>query len=500
MKKTDRGGLAYRDAFFAGRMGIRGKLTFQLAVLVAFIITLIWVCQVALLHNFFQNYRSAQVRSAAETLIQNIDHDDLDQLADRLSADNEICVMLVDGDGKPILSIDHVRFCVLHHLSERELRDLIARAPEDGKERVEMLNVAPFRNDRYHAEEFEGPVPRGNAGTGRSMIYERRVRFADGRDGTLLINSQMTPTDTMMAMMRRQFIFITALILVVTVILGYAMAKSLSRPIIETNEAARELSHGEYSRPAHSGGYREIAELNDTLVQAADDLKKVESMQQELIANISHDLRTPLTMIQGYAETMRDIPDEMNPENMQIIIDEAQRLSSLVNEVMEFSRMQSGFVQMTMEDFDLTETVQKICRRVSAMTEKDGYRVVCLAEGVRVVNGDKTRIEQVVYNLLGNALTYTGEDKTVILKEEDREGRVRVSISDSGKGIDPVELPYIWDRYYRTSESHKRAVIGSGLGLNICRGILESHQVAYGVDSTPGVGTTFWFEMNQTEG
>ena len=102
-----------------------------------------------------------------------------------------------------------------------------------------------------------------------------------------------------------------------------------------------------------------------------------------------------------------------------------------------------------------------------------------------------------MYNLLGNALTYTGEDRQVILKEEAGEKKVRISISDSGKGIDPVELPYIWDRYYRTSESHRRAVIGTGLGLNICRSILESHQVPYGVDSTPGVGTTFWFELEK---
>jgi signal transduction histidine kinase len=113
------------------------------------------------------------------------------------------------------------------------------------------------------------------------------------------------------------------------------------------------------------------------------------------------------------------------------------------------------------------------------------------------VRGDDSRIAQVVYNLLGNALTYTGENKRVILKQEDRGKRVRVSISDSGKGISSEELPYIWDRYYRTQESHKRAVIGSGLGLNICRGILESHKVPYGVDSTEGVGTTFWFEMEK---
>ena len=498
MRRTKRNTLAYRDAFFSGRVGIQGKLLIYLAALVAFIISLIWICQVAMLFSFYQNYRSSQVRGAAETIIRNIDHDDLETLADQLSAENEVCMLLVDAEGTKIMSIDHVRFCVLHHLGARELAKLLEKAPPDGTESVEMMNVFPFQNDKYHKEEFEGSVPEEEPQSGRSMMYIRRVAFDDGTWGTLLINAQITPTRTILHMLRRQLLYIILLVLIATAVVGSFMAGSVSMPIIETNRAARALSRGEYTRPAHSGGYREISELNDTLVQAANDLRKVETLQKELIANISHDLRTPLTMIQGYAETMRDIPDEMNPENMQIIIDETHRLSSLVSEVLEFSRFRSGAVQMTMAPFDLTETVRKICQRVSAMTEKDGYRVVCQAEGACPVVGDSARIEQVVYNLLGNALTYTGEDQTVTLRETDQGERVRVSVSDTGKGIDPAELPYIWDRYYRTRESHRRAVIGSGLGLNICRGILENHQVPYGVDSVPGVGTTFWFEMKKT--
>lgn len=499
MKRTERRGLAYRDAYIAGRLGIQGKLLIQLTLLVGFIISLTWICQIALLFGFYQSYRSGQVRSAASTIVQNIDHDGLEQLADRISADNEICMMLVDAEGTKVFSIDHVRFCLLHHMGPRELDKLIERTPPDGTELVEMTNVAPFRNDRYHAEEFKGSVPGSDSATGLSMLYARKVFFQNGAMGTLIINAQITPTSTILSMLRRQFSYIVLLVLIATAAIGYLMAKSVSRPIIETNRAAKALSRGEYARPPHSGGYREIAELNDTLVQAADDLNKVEMLQKELIANISHDLRTPLTMIQGYAETMRDIPDEMNPENMQIIIDETHRLSSLVNEVLEFSRLRSGAVQMKMAEFDLTETVRKICQRVSAMTEKDGYEVICRVEDPCPVLGDSARIEQVVYNLLGNALTYTGEDKKVTLKEEDRGERIRISISDTGKGIEASELPYIWDRYYRTRESHRRAVIGSGLGLNICRGILENHQVPYGVDSHPGEGTTFWFEMKKAE-
>ena len=497
MKRNKRGNLAYRDAFLAGRVGIRARMLIHLAWLVLFIISLIWICQIALLFGFYQSYRTGQVRSAADAIVKNLDHSGLEELADRISAENEICVLMTDEEGTKLLSIDHVRFCLLHHLPARELRRLEEKTPSDGTEHMEMRSVSPFRNERYHPEEFEGPVPENEGSSGRSLLYSRKVFFGDGTTGTLMINAQITPTGTILSMLRKQFAYLAILILAVTAGMGTWIASSFSRPIIETNQAARSLSRGEYERPAHSGEYREIAELNDTLVQAADDLRKVEVLERELMANISHDLRTPLTMIQGYAETMRDIPEEMNPENMQVIIEETQRLSSLVNEVLEFSRMRTGGVQLQMERFDLTETVRMICGRVSAMTEKEGYLILCEAGDPCYVTGDSARIQQVIYNLLGNALTYTGEDRQVMVREEERGSRVRVSVRDTGKGIEPSEMPHIWERYYRTRESHRRAVIGSGLGLNICRGILESHHAPYGVDSTPGEGAVFWFELEK---
>ena len=133
--------------------------------------------------------------------------------------------------------------------------------------------------------------------------------------------------------------------------------------------------------------------------------------------------------------------------------------------------------------------------RVSKMTAVDGYKVVFEETEDRFVHGDSKRISQVIYNLLGNALTYTGEDKTVRLTQKAIGSNVQVSVSDSGEGIPEADLPYIWDRYYRSRDNHRRAVIGSGLGLNICRGILEKHGAPYGVQSEIGKGTTFWFRL-----
>jgi len=301
------------------------------------------------------------------------------------------------------------------------------------------------------------------------------------------------------AAVQTQFYLTLGAIVVATALVGFTMARSISEPIIETNNAARELGRSRYIRPPHSGGYREIAELNDTLVRAAEDLGKVEDLQRELIANISHDLRTPLTMIVGYAEAMRDIPDEVTPENMQIIIDETNRLNSMVNEVLDFSRLRTGNLELDLKPFNLTEQIREITGRVSKMAAVDGYTVVFEPDQDYTVLGDEGRIGQVLYNLLGNALTYTGENKTVRIAQAEAGGKVRVEISDSGDGIPADELPYIFDRYYRSRENHRRAVIGSGLGLNICRSILEKHGTGYGVRSREGEGTTFWFDLPKAQ-
>lgn len=499
MKKTKRGSLAFRDEFLNGRLGIRGKIVLYLVMLAGFAISLTWVSQSALLLSTYAGQRGMQVRNAGDTLIRNIGRDNLEVLADRLSAENDLCMMLVDQDGEPVISADHVRFCLLHGLSRPELNRWVSRAPEDGSALTETLNISPFRNDGYDREHFVGEVPANKMESARSMMYVRRVDLPGGKRGTLLMNANLAPGGTVAETARRQFLMTSAIILLAALGMGFSMAAGISKPIIETHEAAKKLSEGRYTRPAHSGGYREIAELNDTLVRAAEDLNKVEDLQQELIANISHDLRTPLTMIQGYAEVMRDIPEEMTPENMQIIIDETNRLSSLVNEVTEFSRLRKGTFELEKTDFDLTDLIRGICARIGAMTEQEGYRILFEETEAYPVHADESRISQVIYNLLGNALTYTGEDKTVRVSMIRKGDTVRTEIRDSGEGIAADELPLIWDRYYRTRETHKRAVIGSGLGLNICRGILERHDARYGAESQPGEGTVFFFELKTVE-
>ncbi len=491
MKKSDRPRAAW---------GIRPRMMLYLTGFVVFLILLLWLFQVVWLDEFYRWDKQRQTKMTAELLCQHTADGELDTLIDYLAERSSCCILVVDERGRILHESPDDKACLIHRLPSRELNRWCSRVPDEGM-LTELLMMpgpeAPSQTPPFVHDWFPPPFRQDR----ESLLGIRRVMLADGAPGYLLINTIITPLDSTVQTLRLQLMLVTAVLLVAAVALAFIISRRVTRPIIRVNLAARELSYGRYDPPAEGRSYREIDELNATLAKAADELSQVEHLQHELIANISHDLRTPLTMIGGYAEVMRDIPGEATVENYQIIIDETNRLTSLVSELLDFSRLQTGNAAMEMVDFDLTDAVSTIVQRVSAMTSADGYRVVFAPESSVVTHADEKRIGQVVYNLLGNALTYTGEDKTVTITQTEANGTVRIAVRDTGKGIAPEELTRIWHRYYRAKESHRRAVIGSGLGLSIVEGILEKHGAKYGVDSLRAEadpvnhGTTFWFEL-----
>ena len=498
MKRNRRGSLAFRETFWAGRLGIRGKILLYLLLLAGFMLSLVWLSQSAMLYNIYRASTQTQLNRAAETLQENLNHENLQELAEQIGEENDLGILLVNEAGETVLRGGRIRYTPLEDMSRETLADWMRRTEETDRPVTEAVSFQTGEDIASGREKEKEHASLPRSAINQYLMMGRQVSLAEGR-GMLLMTARMSPIRATREAMTHQFVLMVIAMLIATGLVGFTMANSISEPIIETNLAARELSRSRYVRPPHSGGYREIAQLNDTLVQAAESLGRVEDLQRELIANISHDLRTPLTMIEGYAEAMRDMPDEVTPENMQIIIDETNRLSTMVNEVLDFSRLRMGNLELKKERLNLRTLTGEICERVSKMSAVEGYHVVLEPGEDCWVQADSGRISQVVYNLLGNALTYTGEDRTVRVTLERRPGRARMRVSDSGEGIAPDEIPYIWDRYYRSRENHRRAVIGSGLGLNICRSILEKHGAAYGVESQLGQGTTFWFELPLAE-
>ena len=331
-----------------------------------------------------------------------------------------------------------------------------------------------------------------------------RCTYIGSRDDPqafIFICSYMEPVGSTMAIFQRQFLFVAIIIMMLTIFISLFFANRLTNPIIRINKHAKELPKGKFDATIDDKDFNEIRQLAATLQDASKEIAKSDDLRRELMANISHDLRTPLTMIKAYAEMIRDLSGD-NPEkrakHLKVIIDETDRLSSLVNDILDLSKLQAGVTEIKRSVFDLSERLSGVISRFDILKENDGIIIELHADAGIMINADITKLEQVVYNLINNAVTYTGDDNTVIVRlYRKAPGLMRFEVTDHGDGIAPEYLPYIWDRYYKVSErnkTHKRAKMGSGIGLSIVKNVLEQHGFAYGADSTVGQGSTFWFE------
>ncbi len=316
-----------------------------------------------------------------------------------------------------------------------------------------------------------------------------------------IILMSIDPIDATSSVITSQLIYITIISLVISTIISLFMAKELSRPIKEMNETAKKLGKGDFDIVFNKCGYDEIDELADTLNTATNSLRNTDEIRRELMANVSHDLKTPLTMIKAYSEMIRDLSGdnkEKREAHLKIIIEETDRLTRLVNDMMDLSKVESGIITLEKEKFDFSQNATSLIDRIKLSSMDTEHEIEYSIPNDLYVLADKTKIEQVLYNLIINAIKHSGEGKRHIkIKVTSTQKRVKVEVSDDGVGISKEDLKHIWDRYYKASESFTRNVQGSGLGLAIVKNILIKHQSDYGVESEVGKGTTFWFDLER---
>ncbi len=480
------------------KRSIKHSVLLSLLIFAAIILASLWIFQILLLDDIYSSIVTDRLESTALTLESAIGVGDLDEKASYLSHEHNICIYIFkfkDNKALPVCSVHVEGGCLLHNISSNELSKLQIEASksEDGVY-IKRFPLGGFNIAGQSGNEHLSAAKRPD-----SIIYTKNVSFRDGGDGVIFLNCEISPVTATVKTLRTMLIWISLMTVVIAVIFAYILTYRVSAPIADVNRESKSLAQNKYDRTKIRRSYREIEELSDTLTYAASELSKVDSMQKELLANVSHDLRTPLTLIEGYSEMMRDIPGENTPENMQVVIDETKRLSTLVTDLLELSRMRQGNAAVSFETISLTDALEKTAERVKKLYAPDGYRIELSADGDVYVSADKTRLLQVIYNLIGNAVSYTGEDKTVYVTSRRMQSTsgeyVRVSVTDTGAGIAKEDLPLIWDRYYKLDKVHRRGAGGSGLGLSIVKENLLLHNARFGVASEIGEGSTFWFEL-----
>ena len=343
-----------------------------------------------------------------------------------------------------------------------------------------------------------GPEPRIIRGglSFETITETREFTLRNGRTLSLTFYALVAPVSATVATLRVQLTFVTGVMVILSVLLAVVIAKRVSKPIEDVSLSARALARGDYDTRFSGEGFYEIGALSDTLNTAAVELGRVESLRRELLANVSHDLRTPLALIYSYAEMMSDFPDEATPEQVRIILDETRRLTILVNDVLDISKLENEMETLDISRFNLTKSIAGTTERVGELLKNEGYDLSFEYDSEAYADADETKIGRAYYNLLINAVNYSDGNRLIKVAQTVRGNRVRISVTDSGEGIAAEEIGSIWDRYYRSGESHKRAVVGTGLGLSIVKKIIELHDGNCGVESEPGMGSTFWFEIS----
>ena len=338
---------------------------------------------------------------------------------------------------------------------------------------------------------------RDSQGSGSRLIYASYINGGNS-DSILCIIAPLYPDQVTLRILRNLLIYISVIVLLVSFLLAIALSVRLASPIQALTHSATELSKGNYDVRFDGAGFTETKELARALNKASYEMEKTDFYQREIIANVSHDLKTPLTMIRSYAEKIIDITGD-NPEkrnsDLNVIISETERLNRLVTDMLSVSNLQSNNVEMHMETFDLVAAAESVYESFLVLASSEGFEINFHPCKPAYVVGDRSRIMQVMTNFVSNAVKYSGDNKFVDIRLSKSSKKVIFHCIDHGMGIPADEIGHVWDKYYRTSANHGRGIEGTGLGLAIVKGILNLHNAKYGVESEEGKGSDFWFEM-----
>lgn len=457
---------------------LRNKIWSYLIIFSITTLSFLWLFQVIFLGTYYEWVKTNEISKIADKIIEGYDNNNMKEIMDDISFKEGICIDVTYGNTEIYSSNNLNRGCM--GLTSNDITYLMNKS--DFKNSDDTKKVYKMVNTRFN-----------------NKIVMYGIKLDEGY--YVFINASLEALSSTTAILGSQLVYVTILVMFLSLLISYFISKRISTPIIKINNIAKKMSKGDYTVKFEiDESIDELNELVNTLNETNNVLSKTDSIRRELLANVSHDLKTPLTMIKAYAELIRDLSysdKEKTINNLNTIIDETDRLNLLVNEILDLSKMQSNMDELLIEEFDLNLLIEAIINRFSYLKETKKYKLVYKGLENIIVKADKKKIEQVIYNLISNASSYVGKDKLIIVNLIKNKDNYRVEIVDHGKGINEEDLELIWDKYYKTDKTHNRDNNGTGLGLSIVKNILLKHDFGFGVISDKNKGTTFYFEIER---
>ncbi len=460
--------------------GIRFKTWILFVSFTGGILFLLWFLQISSLKPYYRSVKVNGVQNIAIKIEQALNDNDVIADIIDITYDNNVCLAIYSYNDFELLNINALGVgCYLSNVGFEE------RLNTDHY--IELIDNSE-KNEVYEyitSERFQDEM----------LVYGKKI---DAHLGTyyLLLNAIVEPVDSTVFIMQNQFFIISVCVLFASWFIAFLLAKAYADPLMKMTDSAILLAEGNYDVRFDGETYTEISELAKTLNYATDELSKTEELRRDLIANVSHDIKTPLTMIKAYAEMINDISGD-NPkkrkDHVNVIINEANHMNKLVDDMLVLTKVQSGNIVINERSFDLVKKCHEIVNVLTGLSSKQQVKIKLIHPDIANVIADETLIGQVIYNFLNNAIKHTGDDKIIILEIKAINDRFRVSVADNGCGIADEDIPFIWDRYYKIDKNYQRNQEGSGLGLAISKAYLDLHHCEYGVESIVKKGTTFWF-------
>ena len=456
------------------KSSLKTKVWLYLSLFTLVILVGVFILQVMSLGTYYEWRKQSKIKDIAKKVSAAYNTGDYSDILDNLAYQEDICIEITENNEISYSTDSISRGCLF--TNSREINDYKLEFMLSNKTSIIYRVINPkFQN--------------------KSLIYGLKI----DNGVYAFISTSLEPIGSTVTLLKNQLLIIILVVLLIAFLIAYTISKKICKPILNITNTSKKLSEGNYNVVFDSGtDIKEINQLESTLNSAALELSKTEELRRDLLANVSHDLKTPLTLIKANAEMVKDLTYKnkgKRDKNLNTIIEEVDRLNLLVEDILDLSKIQSNAVKLDKETFDLDILIKSIIEKFSIL-EEDGYKIEYTGFSYNI-NADKKKIEQVIYNLLNNAINYTGEDKKVYITLKDLENKIRLEVKDTGSGIDLEDINHIWDKYYKNEKNHRRNIVGTGLGLSIVKAILEHHNFEYGVKSTKNKGTTFYFTVQK---
>ncbi|MDD6467800.1 MAG: HAMP domain-containing sensor histidine kinase [Erysipelotrichaceae bacterium] len=466
-----------RNKFYRFTNGIAFKTWMYYVIFSLCILLLLLVFQIILFEPYYQNFKTKDIKKIVNSIANNI-QDDLS--IQTITINNDGCSVIVRPD-KSKKGIDAIGMsCLIYN---------------NGK--IDSTYLDELKNSETGEIRYIAEVE----GSQEMLIYGKTFYTEEEKPYYVIFNTPIKPLKSTIQIMRNQFVIIAGLVLLLSLWISIYFSRRLTKPITNITKEAKKLSTGSYDVHFEKGEFKEVNDLAETLNYTSKELSQIDELRKDLIANVSHDIKTPLTMIKAYAEMIRDISGsnkKKRNEHLDVIISESEYLDRLVSDMRELSKMQAGVNELNLTDFDLGSIIKDTVYKFKTITKEEQIHIEVDIEPELVCHADRTKIKEVLYNFIGNAIKHYGEDKKVIVKAFlTNKNMIRIEVTDHGNGIEPHALNHIWERYYKVDKHYQRAHSGTGLGLAISKEILEQHHAIYGATSEIGKGSTFYFELPQ---